>query len=70
MKQLRGITHPYVVFTNVGTILSIYVWNRRLTEAIMFCHFGVKLRIPGNRLCPPVSLNQSTSSWTMLKGRI
>ena len=24
----------------------------------MFCHFGVKLRIPGNRLCPPVSFNQ------------
>ncbi|KAF8815187.1 S-adenosyl-L-methionine dependent methyltransferase, partial [Phlegmacium glaucopus] len=26
--------------------------QRRLTEAIMFCHFGITLRIPENRLCP------------------
>ncbi|KAF8814974.1 S-adenosyl-L-methionine dependent methyltransferase, partial [Phlegmacium glaucopus] len=26
---------------------------RRLTEAIMFCHVGITLRIPENRLCPP-----------------
>ena len=40
-------------------ILDIFLVNslcRRLTEAIMFCHFGIQLQIPGNRLCPPVSL--------------
>ncbi|KAF8817006.1 hypothetical protein BYT27DRAFT_7229224 [Phlegmacium glaucopus] len=28
--------------------------QRRLTEAIMFCHFSITLRIPENRLCPPM----------------
>ncbi|KAF8148848.1 hypothetical protein B0H34DRAFT_200530 [Crassisporium funariophilum] len=28
--------------------------QRRLTEAILFCDFGIVLRIPDNRLCPPV----------------
>ena len=41
--------------------------DRRLTEAIMFCHFGVKLRIPENRLCPPVSLTAWCSRQCYLK---
>ena len=44
-------------FTDVGHNPQRFLClDRRLTEAIMFCHFGVKLRIPENRLCPPVSL--------------
>ncbi|KAF8958194.1 hypothetical protein BDZ97DRAFT_67956 [Flammula alnicola] len=37
--------------------------QRRLTEAIMFRDFGVKLHIPSNRLCPPVPNRMNFVLW-------
>ena len=63
MKLLIGTHHPsLIIITSCGLTRRIFFLElyRRLTETIMFCHFGVKLRIPEKNYVLQLFFSQGT----------